>query len=118
MNDQFIIPEMWEMFKRHNPDYLGSRDLDFPPLRLILDFLMEKAGEKNYFLARTKIMQLWEAVCQYVAEDSFYRHKALKTIASYIQEITLKTLQGGKSKSGKINKSGIAAAVNKRYPKR
>ena len=100
VGENFLIPSMSEVFTRYLPNYLPDRDRDFPALFSIAEFLLKSArisGPVEFHVER--VIEAWEPVCAWVAQDSFYSQKPLSTISNGIQEIVQKTLYGDKTKS-------------------
>lgn len=102
-----LIPEMFEIFKKHLPNYPGSVQKDYKPLYSIAQFFCEIGklpGSAD--LHFEKIMEVWEPVSIAISKDNFYKQKSLSTISNHIQEITQNVLYGkSTSKNGKPNLS-------------
>jgi hypothetical protein len=109
-----LVPEMFEIFKNHNPNYPGTRDKDYKPLFSIASFLCEQgklSGSPD--LHRAKIIEAWDPICQVVKADKFYSQKTLSTISNSIQEILQiakdgkfngKPVYGSKERAEKLNR--------------
>lgn len=96
-----LIPEMFEIFKLHNPNYPGTKDKDYRPLFQIASFLCEQGklpGSPD--LHREQVVQAWEPICKIIKSDKFYSQKSLSTISNHIQEILQISLHG--KSNGKI----------------
>lgn len=91
----FVLPKMFELFKKHNPKYPGNKDLDYKPLLKIRDFLFQQGNSPP----DEEILQAWETIAQVVSQDNFYKQKTLSTISNCIQEITQIALHGKQSTS-------------------
>ena len=100
-----LIPEMFSVFKKNNPTYLGSAELDYKPLYRIASFFCEigkLTGSPD--LHKSKILEAWELVSGVISKDDFYKQKTLSTISNQIQAITQIALNGkSTSKNGKQN---------------
>lgn len=93
--ENFLVPEMLKIYKKHLPNYKQDQKRDAAPLLSIAKFLIEQGKiegrpEDN----RTNILQAWEPLCMIIAKDNFFRTKPLKTISNQIQEITQIALHG------------------------
>lgn len=93
--ENFLVPEMQEIFKRHNPKYNQNRERDYKPLLSIAEFLMDQgklegSPEEN----KRNIMAAWDPLCRIISKDKFYSTKTLSTISKQIQEITQFALHG------------------------
>lgn len=93
--ENFLVPEMLKIYKKHLPNYKQDQKRDAAPLLSIAKFLIEQGKiegrpEDN----RANILQAWEPLCSIIAKDNFFRTKPLKTISNQIQEITQIALHG------------------------
>lgn len=98
-----LIPEMFAVFKKNNPAYLGSVDRDYKHLLSIANFLCE-IGKLTGSPDRHKdiILEAWDPITKVISKDNFYKQKTLSTISNHIQEITQISLNGkATSKNGK-----------------
>jgi hypothetical protein len=81
----YVVPEMQKIFVKHNPQYPADKILDFHALQSISRFL------SNLTNAPPETLPVWEKISAYIASNSFYRMKSLKTIANQIQNIYQET---------------------------
>lgn len=118
---KFLVPEMFETFKKEIKTYPGSIKLDYKPLLSIANFLCDQAsvegGPENNV---DKVLEAWKSVCLVIKDDNFYSQKSLSTISNHIQEILQQALHGKKSNHSKIavkpTTDDLAAAHARRYP--
>lgn len=117
-----LVPEMFEIFKLHNPNYPGSKEKDYRPLFSIAGYLCEQGklpGSPD--LHRQQIIEAWEPICKVIKEDKFYSQKSLSTISNHIQEILQISLHGKSNGKVKYGSSDRAKEFDRlfaeRYPK-
>jgi uncharacterized protein YdaU (DUF1376 family) len=92
-----LIPEMYQIFKTHNPNYPGSTEKDYKPLYSLATYFCEQGGlSGSPDTHRSKIIEAWEPLCKIIKADKFYSQKSLSTISNHIQEI-LQIAKNGKS---------------------
>lgn len=98
-----LIPQMFEVFKKYLPNYLGSTTKDYKPLYSIASYFCEIGKlDGSPDMHRDKILEVWSSVCQSIAKNEFYKQKSLLTISNHIQEIIQNVLYGkSTSKNGK-----------------
>lgn len=110
-DERYLIPQMLHRFKNEIPEYPDSPSMDGKALFAIAQFLCQRGnlrGDPSQHAE--KVLEAWEHLCVYIAKDSFYRQKSLKTIANCIQEILQKALNGDQSKpSEKPGRKGLDA---------
>lgn len=119
-NENYLVPRIVEVFKKHNPNYPAEKYLDEQAAFSIAKFLCQQGKlmgppEQN----AEPILDAWESICLVIMADKFYCQKSLKTIANSIQEIIQKALHGDQSKADKSGKPGLSddklkAALSKR----
>lgn len=122
VGENFLIQKMFAVFKKHNPTYPESKELDFKPLLKIAAFLCEtgklRGGPE---LHADRILEAWEPISQTVAKDKFYKQKTLTTISNHIQEITQNALYGDPKDNGRTEYGSKERAaeydrrINERY---
>lgn len=117
-----LVPEMFEIFKLHNPNYPGSKEKDYRPLFSIAGYLCEQGklpGSPD--IHRQQIIEAWEPICKVIKEDKFYSQKSLSTISNHIQEILQISLHGKSNGKVKYGSSDRAKEFDRlfaeRYPK-
>jgi len=106
--EKFLIPEMQEIFKKNIPSYGPDKKRDYEPLLSIAQFISSQTGpglNKNF------VIREWEKICVWIAQDPFYRTKALKSISNHIQEIIQKAKNGNSSSNG-ISKTLLTGNVS------
>lgn len=91
----FVVPKMFEIFKKANPKYPGNKDLDYKPLLKIHDFLFQQGNSPP----ENEILEAWETIAGVISQDNFYKQKSLSTVSNHIQEITQIALHGKQSTS-------------------
>jgi len=98
-----IIPQMLNVFKKHNPKYLSDKNKDYKPLFSIAQFFCAQAGFSGTpDQHNLPILETWEIISKIIAKDNFYSSKTLLTISNHIQEITQNALHGkSTTKNGK-----------------
>jgi hypothetical protein len=98
-----IIPQMLNVFKKHNPKYLSDKNKDYKPLFSIAQFFCTQAGfSGSPDQHNLRVLETWEIISKVIAKDNFYSSKSLLTISNHIQEITQTALHGkSNSKNGK-----------------
>lgn len=118
--------QMLSVFKTAIPRYEEDRERDAPALLSIAKFLCQRgnlrgAPEHNV----DPVLEAWEHICAYIATDTFYRQKAIKTISNCIQEILNKALNGDQSKptetgrrGAKLDDDKLKAGIRDRIAKR
>lgn len=108
VNDKYLVPEMFSVFKKYLPNYPGMIDKDFKPLKSISDFILTQLGLKGDIIKNQKIIVAeWNKLCAVIAEDKFYKKKTLSTISNQIQEIFQLSKEDGSDKiNGRNSKSG------------
>lgn len=100
-----LIPEMFSIFKKNNPTYLGSIERDYKPLFSIASFFCETGKlQGSPDLHKDKVLEVWEEVSKVISKDDFYKQKTLSTISNQIQAITQIAINGkSTTKNGKQN---------------
>lgn len=98
-----FLDEMLKIFTDHVKNYPSDRTLDIMPLGVISRFMAGLLGSKDPMPHKEKIIELWASYCRYIASDSFYSTKPLKTIANSIQEIHTNATNGTGNNRGKKN---------------
>ena len=80
---------MQQVFCLANPQYIPDTQMDFLPLMTIAKFILKKfyAGENDVVKNKDAILGKWRGICEWISQNSFYKTKPLKTIASQIQEV-------------------------------
>jgi len=102
-----LVPEMFSIYKKNLPTYLGSIEKDYKPLFSIAKFLCETGNlPGSPDLHRDKILQVWEPITVSISKDNFYKQKPLSTISNQIQGITQKAIYGDTSNSASNGTSG------------
>jgi hypothetical protein len=124
-DERFLVPKMLACLKKEIPEYPDMPELDGKALFSIAQFLCQRGNLRgDPSLHAEKVIEAWEHLCAYIASDSFYRQKSLKTIANGIQEIIQKAINGDKSKpasqkgSGKFDEDKLKAGVRARVAER
>jgi uncharacterized protein YdaU (DUF1376 family) len=93
--ENFLVPEMQNIFKQYNKTYKQNRDRDYKPLLSIAKFLSEQGNlTGNIEENKGSILAAWDPICQVISKDKFYSTKTLSTISNQIQEITQIALHG------------------------
>lgn len=101
LDEKLLIPEMFKVYKKHNPSYPGSIERDFKPLFSIAKFLSEQGGKRGSPEHNAdEILAVWGKASEIIAADKFYKNKPLSTISNCIQEIIQIGLNGKQSASG------------------
>lgn len=110
-NENYLVPRIVEVFKKHNPNYPAEKYLDGQAAFSIAKFLCQQGKLKGPPQDNAEpILEAWESICLVIMADKFYCQKSLKTIANSIQEIIQKALHGDQSKADKPGKSGLSDA--------
>lgn len=116
-NEKLLIPKMFSIFKRHLPNYPGSKEKDYKHLLSIATFILEQSGNvgtPTKFV--NEITEAWEPICLVIKNDNFYAQKSLSTISNHIQEILQNSLHGKKSNgTAKITTDELKEAHARRY---
>ncbi len=95
--EKFLIPEMFDLFKKSIPSYPGFVDKDFKPLQSISSFIHEQSKlNGNAVENKAIIIKKWEQLCTTISMDNFYKTKSLSVISNQIQEI-FQIQQNGRS---------------------
>lgn len=98
-NENLLVPEMFNAFKKSLPQYPSFVDKDFKPLFNIAKFIHEQSGLNGDFIKnQSVIVQEWVKMCDTISNDNFYKTKTLSTISNSIQEIYQITKNGKPSK--------------------
>lgn len=107
IGDKFLVPEMFNVFKKSVPTYPGSVKKDFQPLGSIAKFLLEQLDSAggDTVANMPAILKEWELLCPVIAKDKFYKSKSLSVISNQIQEI-FQISKNGKS----VNSAGGGTA--------
>lgn len=116
ISQQLLVPEMLSAYVKTNPSHPKAVDKDFNPLHSISIFIHKQLKlNGNHVENKAIIIKKWEQLCSVIAEDGFYKQKALSVISNHIQEI-YQIQQNGKpktngthQKSDGIIKSAIGA---------
>jgi hypothetical protein len=96
-NEKLLIPKMFSIFKKHLPQYPGSKEKDFKHLLSIANFILEQSGNTGPPIKFVnEITEAWEPICLVIKNDNFYAQKSLSTISNHIQEILQNSLHGKK----------------------
>lgn len=102
----FLIQKMFYVFKAKNKNFPGSVEHDYKPLLKIAQFFCQQGNIGPPELHTDRILEVWEPISVWIAQDPFYSQKSLSTVSNHIQEITQKAIHGDKSTTKK-NGSGI-----------
>lgn len=100
-NEKLLCPQMIGIYKKTNPHGPIPDDLrDFISVQTIGSYIFKnlQGMDGHYLDNQRKICDEWELITQWIAKDTFYSQKSLKTISNHISEIFNKTHNGDKSK--------------------
>jgi uncharacterized protein YdaU (DUF1376 family) len=84
-----LIPQMQQLWVTTFPTYTVDRELDFPALRSIADFIFKNAGVKNGYGGtdlEIKVLNTFQLIADQVGKDVFWVNKPLSSISKNIQE--------------------------------
>jgi len=88
-NAVLLIPQMQQIWITTFPMYTVDRELDFPALRSIADFIFKNAGVKNGYGNtdfEIKVLNTFQLIADQVSKDQFWINKPLSSIQKNIQE--------------------------------
>jgi len=105
IQDKYLIPEMFNVFKKQIPSYPGFIDKDYKPLLNISIFIhRQNKLNGNHVENKAIIIKKWEQLCSVISDDGFYKQKSLSVISNQIQEIFQIQLNGkSKNDTNKTN---------------
>jgi hypothetical protein len=121
----FLMQQMQEVWISAFPSYTKDRELDYPALRAIADFVFKNAGVKNGYGdldQEIKVLNTFQLIADQVNREPFWQNKPLMSISKNIQEFynKIKNPIDAKESKSKFNKNGAATReqLNDLYAKR
>jgi len=109
--ENFLIPQMQALFKKHIPAYGPNTERDYKPLLSIANFIAEQLDTGPPAANSARVMKEWEALCVHLGDPgNFYHSKSLKTISTHIQEIIQKKNGTNKPSNGQFKPAKSAGA--------
>jgi len=130
-NPQSLVAQMHSVWITTFPLYTQDRQLDYPALRQIADFIFNKASVLDgYTNTDSQILALntFQHIADEVKKDTFWVNKPLKSISNNIQEFynkiknpisnEPKPKNGKNGSSGAANRSEYDAIYDKRFGSR
>lgn len=115
-SENLLIPQMSQVFVKHNPHYPADKEKDYEKLMDIARFLCKVGklrGSPETHIH--KVLEAWEPVSELISKDKFYRTKTLSTISNQIQEIIQKVLHDSPDKKNRNLRSEVSAELKKRF---
>lgn len=88
-NNALLVPQMQQVWVTSFPAYTGDKNLDFPALKAIADFIFKNAGIKNGYGNtdyEIKVLNTFQLIADQVGKDQFWINKPLSSISKNIQE--------------------------------
>lgn len=120
-----LIPQMHSIWITTFPLYTQDKELDFPALRNIADFIFKIANVQNGYgdtEKEIKVLNTFQLIADQVNRETFWLNKPLSSISKNIQEFYNKIknpVNGTESKSkGKPNGSATREELNRLYAER
>lgn len=109
----FLMQQMQEVWVTTFPSYTKDRELDFPALKTMADFIFKNAGVVNGFGDtdhETKALNTFQLIADQVNREPFWVNKPLTSISKNIQEFynKIKNPIDGKESKPKHGKNGSA----------
>lgn len=121
LDEKFIVPQMWEVWKTTFPSYTADRENDFPALGKMLGFMMEQSNnhdptDKNFQLT---VLNTFQHIADQVKKEPFWVNKPLKSIAHNQQEFynKIKNPVNGKPAGKRYDDDSLKRKVLERYGK-
>lgn len=88
-SENLLIPQMHSVWISSFPLYTSDRELDFPALRTIADFILKNAGIKHAYgdtSSEIKVLNTFQLIADQVNREPFWVNKPLLSISKNIQE--------------------------------
>lgn len=121
LDEKFIVPQMWEVWKTTFPSYTADRENDFPALGKMLGFMMDQSNnhdptDQNFQLT---VLNTFQHIADQVKKEPFWVNKPLKSIAHNQQEFynKIKNPGNGKPSGKKYDDDSLKRKVIERYGK-
>jgi hypothetical protein len=120
LDESFIVPQMWEVWKENFPHYTHDKKSDFPALASMLGFMLRQSSCNDPTDTNTqiKILNGMQLIADQVKADQFWISKPLKSVANHIQEFTNKAKNGtAKQTANSTKRQQINQKFAERYGK-
>ena len=103
-----IAPEMFKIFKKHNPNYADDETKDFTSCLQIAYKIGKSKGIEKQEVVTTKkseILKSWETIVIFVMTDKWFSTRAISDLSNEWQRLVQS--MNGKMEKPKVNKPGI-----------
>jgi len=94
----YVVPEMFKIWSKYNPDYPYDKNKDFTALRQIGEFILNQPKVKSDVRDNnTKIFEAFDYISKFSKEHDFFKTYSLQQLDRNIQSV-IKTIQDGNPK--------------------
>jgi hypothetical protein len=121
LDEKYIIPQMWDVWKTSFPKYTADKENDYPALGKMLHFMMDQPHNHDPTdgNVQIKILNSFQLIADEVKKDTFWVNKPLKSIANNQQEFYNKIKNPANGKAGKkYDDNSIKQKLAERYGNR
>lgn len=113
-NSNYLAPEMFKIFKTHNPKYPSDKDKDFVSCLQLAYKIAESKGWNKSDIVTTKkkdVLEAWEKIVLFTASDKWFSTRALYDLNNEWQRL-IQSMNGKFSGTAKLT-TEVATSVKK-----